>query len=203
MSKVRIAGGDPGFANIGFCVVDLYSIGGSDLLGLCSVQTAKGKGKVNQIDDELRRLHEIEDALIGFLDEYKPDVFAMEEPGKCLMKRPPLCRCKGNTPVWQTNPTTLRTSSLMWGAASGICRTRGIYVVKYTSQEIKKALCNKNSASKEDIQAAVQKLYPTFTGWPKAKSKIEHVADAVGAAVTAFREPFIMSLLRTLEAGNG
>jgi len=202
MSKIRIAGGDPGFANIGFGVVDLYAIGGSELVGLQSVKTAKGKGKVNQIDDELRRLHEIEDALIEFLDEHRPDVFAMEEPGKCLMKRPPTCRCKGNKPTWQTNPTLLRTSSLMWGSVSGICRVRGIYVVKYTSQEIKKSLCNKKSASKEDIQKAVKEMFPTFKDWPKAKSRIEHVADAVGAAVTAFKEPFVMSLLRKLGSAS-
>ena len=61
-------------------------------------------------------------------------------------------------------------------------------------------LCNKKSASKEEVIQAVKHRYPSFKGWPKTK-KIEHVADAVGAAVTAFKEPFVMSLMRKLESG--
>jgi len=190
MSKLRIGGGDPGFANVGFSMVDLFPVGASDLLAVKSVTTEKGKGKIKLIDDELRRIHEIEDDFIAFIDEWQPDVWAMEEPGKCLMMR------EGK---WQTNPSLLRTSCLMWGAVSGICRARGIYIVKYTSQEIKKAICSSNKASKLEMEKAIKALYPTFKGWPTTK-KVEHVVDAVGAAVTAFKEPFVMTLMRSLDA---
>jgi len=190
MSKLRIGGGDPGFANVGFGMVDLFPVGASDLLAVRSVTTKKGKGKIKLIDDELRRIREIEDAFIGFLDEWHPDVWAMEEPGKCLMKR------QGK---WQTNPSTLRTISMMWGSVSGICRARGIYVLKYTSQEIKKAICSSHKASKADMEKEVKLRYPTFKGWATTK-KVEHQVDAVGAAVTAFKAPFVMTLLRSLES---
>ena len=197
MTKLRIGGGDPGFANIGFSVVDLYPIGASELLGIKLVTTKKSTSKVRLIEDELRRIREIEDAFIEFLDEWRPDVFAMEEPGKCLMKRP----VKGGPPQWATNPTLLRTSCLMWGSISGICRGRGIYVVQYTSQAIKKAICSSNKASKTDMEKEIKKRYPTFKGWPTTK-KVEHVVDATGAAVTAFKEPFVMSLMRKLETAQ-
>lgn len=189
MSKLRIGCCDPGFANLGFGTVDLYPIGASEITAVRLVTTKKGKGKIKLIDDELRRLHEIEDTLIEYLDEWKPDVWAMEEPGKCLMRR------QGK---WQTNPSLLRTSCLAWGSISGICRARGIYVVKYTSQEIKKAVCGSNKASKADMEKEIKKRYPTFDGWPTTK-KVEHVVDAVGAAITAFKEPFVMTLMRSLE----
>lgn len=196
MTKLRIGGGDPGFANIGFSVLDLFPVGASELLATQLVTTQKGKGKIKLIDDELRRLNEIEDAFIAFINEWQPDVWAMEEPGKCLMRRP-----LGGKMVWQTNPSLLRTSCLMWGSISGICRARGIYVVKYTSQEIKKALCSSNKASKTDMEKEIKSRYGDYKGWATTKG-VEHEVDAVGAAVTAFKEPFVMTLMRSLESRN-
>lgn len=196
MSKLRIGGGDPGFANVGFGVLDLYPVGASSILDTRLVTTQKGKGNVKVIDDELRRLREIEDAFIEFLDKWQPDVWAMEEPGKCLMRRN-----IGGKVVWQTNPSLLRTSCLMWGSVSGICRARGIYVIKYTSQEIKKAICNSKKASKTDMEKEIKRRYGGYKCWVKTK-KVEHVVDAVGAAITAFKEPFVMSLLRKLESAS-
>jgi len=194
MSKIRIGGCDPGFANAAFSVLDLFPVGASTLLGTRLVVTSKGKGKFRLIDDELRRLREIEDALIAFLDEWHPDVWAMEEPGKCLMRRPG----GGGKTEWATNPSLLRTSCLMWGSVSGICRSRGIYVVQYGSQAIKKAICGSNKASKTDMEKEIKRRYGGYKGWATSK-KIEHEVDSVGAAVTAFREPFVMTLLRSLE----
>jgi Holliday junction resolvasome RuvABC endonuclease subunit len=197
MSKIRIVSCDPGFANIGFGALDLDAEG-STLLSTALVRTKPGTGKVKQINDELRRLHEIEDAFLFFLNEWKPDVVAVEEPGKCLMRRQ-----IGKRVAWQTNPTLLRTSCLMWGAISGICRARGIYIVKYGSQEIKKAVCGgNNKASKTEMEKAIRALYPTYTGWAKTKA-VEHEVDAVGAGITAFKEPFVMSLIRNLQGRAG
>jgi Holliday junction resolvasome RuvABC endonuclease subunit len=189
MSKIRIAGCDPGFANLALSVVDRYVIGGSDLLDVKLITTKKGTSKIKQSDDEKRRLNEIEDEIIAFLDEWRPDVLASEEPGRCLMKR-------GNK--WVPNPTLMRTSYLMWGSLSGICRARGIYLVSYTAKQIKQAACGKTSASKTEVEEAMKELFPTFDKWPTTK-KVEHVSDAVGAAVTAFKESFVMTLLRKLE----
>ncbi|KKK66741.1 hypothetical protein LCGC14_2961060, partial [marine sediment metagenome] len=168
-----------------------FPVGASTLLGTRLVVTKKAKGKFRVIEDELRRIREIEDAFIEFLDEWKPDVWAMEEPGKCLMKR---------NGQWVTNPSNLRTACLMWGSISGICRARGIYIVQYTSQAIKKAICGSNKASKVDMEKEIKGRYGDYTGWATSK-KVEHEVDAVGAAVTAFKEPFIMTLLRKLESG--
>ena len=190
MSSLRIGGGDPGFANVGFGVLDLFAVGGSDLLATKLVVTTKGKGKIKVGVDERRRLREIEDAFIEFIDKWKPDVWAMEEPGKCLMKR-------GGQ--WVTNPTLLRTSCLMWGSVSGVCRARGIYIVQYTSQAIKKMICGSNKASKLDMQKEIKSRYGDYVSWTKSK-KVEHEVDAVGAAITAFKEPFVMALMRKLES---
>lgn len=195
MSKVRIGGGDPGFANVGFAMLDLFGVGGSDLLATRLVTTQKSKSKVREIEDEIRRVRLIEDAFMEFIDEWHPDVWAMEEPGKALM---PNTR-KGSKARFSVNPKTLRTQCLMWGAIEGICRARGIYVVQYTSQAIKKAVCDSNKASKSDMEKEIKGRYGSYKKWVKT-AKVEHEVDAVGAAITAFKEPFVMSLLRTLEA---
>ena len=188
MSRIRIVGVDPGFANLGLCIVDLFPLGGSDLIATQLITTSPEKGKSKNIDDEIRRLCEIEDLFLGFIDQHQPDVLAMEEPGKCLMMR---------AGKWATNPSLLRTSCLSWGAIHGICRTKGIYCLKVGAQEIKKTLCNSKKASKADVISAAQSKYPAFTDWPKSK-KVEHVADAVGAAVTSFSDPVVMVMTRKL-----
>lgn len=197
MSKIRILGVDPGFANIGFAALDLCDTGKSDLLSTGLVITKPGKGKVKQIEDEVRRLHEIEDAFLHFLKEWAPDVVAIEEPGKCLMRR--VIRGK---PMWQTNPSLLRTSCLMWGAISGICRAHGIYIVKYGSQEIKKAVCGSHKASKAEMTKEIKSRYPNYSGWTTTQ-RVEHEVDATGAGVTAFKEPFVMTLLQNRRNGQG
>jgi Holliday junction resolvasome RuvABC endonuclease subunit len=194
MSKVRVCGVDPGFANIGLATLDLFPVGASSLLATGLVLTKPASGKVKQIDDELRRLHEIEDALLAFITEWKPDVLAIEEPGKCLMRR-----SLGGRVQWQTNPSLLRTSCLMWGAASGICRARGIYIVKYGSQQIKKIVCGSNKASKVEMEKEIKSRYGDYTGWSTTQ-RVEHEVDAVGAAISACKEPFVMALMRTLES---
>jgi Holliday junction resolvasome RuvABC endonuclease subunit len=190
MSKIRIGGCDPGFANLAFSALDLSSVGGSEILGTRLVVTKKSQSKCRVIQDELRRIHEIEDAFIEFLDEWKPHVWAMEEPGKCLMKR-------GGK--WVSNPSLVRTSCLMWGSVVGICRARNICVVAYTSQAIKKAVCGANNASKADMAKEIKGRYGDYKGWTTNK-KVEHEVDAVGAAITAFKEPFVMALLKQLES---
>jgi len=190
--KLRIIGCDPGFANIGLAALDLYTLGDSTIQDTLLVTTKKDKGKVKIIDDELRRLKEIEDKFIAFIDKWLPDVVAIEEPGKCLMRR-------GSR--WETNPQALRSSCLMWGSISGICRARRIYIVKYSSKEIKRAVCGKASASKKEMEKEVKGRYRTYKNWQHSK-KVEHEVDAVGAAITAFKEPFVMALLRKLSSDD-
>lgn len=195
MSKLRIMGCDPGFANIGLAVVDLFPSGEAELLATRLVLTAPSKDKkVKQIQDEIRRLHEIEGAFLEFADQWSPDVLAAEEPGKCLMKR-----VVNGRQMWQTNPTLLRTSCLMWGAMSGICRVKQIMLMKFGSQEIKKAVCKNNKATKTQMTKAIKRRFPYYEGWAKTQ-KVEHEVDAVGATVAAFKAPFVVSLMQDLAA---
>jgi len=185
---LRIAGCDPGFANLAFCAIDIHALGGSTLLDTQLVTTQATPGRSKELDDELRRLCEIEDQLILFLDKHKPDVLVLEEPTKGLVK-------KGK--LFTVNPSTLRTACLMWGATHGIARARGIVALKVGSQEIKKTLTGKKNASKAEVEQAAKAMFSSFKGWVTTK-QVEHEADAVGAAVTGIKDPVVMVLIRRL-----
>lgn len=188
MSKLRILGVDPGFANVGFCIVDILPMGGSELVATKLVTTSPEKGKSKNINDEIRRLALIEDAALELVDKYSPDIMVTEEPGKCLMRR---------NGKWATNPSLLRTSCLMWGSIHGLCRAKGIYTLKVGSKDIKFAMCGKKNASKEEVITAAKLRYPSYSDWPTTK-KVEHVADAVGAAITGLTDPVVMVMTKRL-----
>lgn len=175
---MRIVGIDPGFANLGLAAIELHQPAGSTLLGIKLVRTqpTAKKQRMAAADDESRRLAEIEDAMISFFDEYKPDIVAMENP------------------PWGKNAHAVKSCALMWGAAHCLCRTRGLVLINVSAQEIKKALTGNKSASKEEVFDVVKSKHPTFTQWPTIAA-VEHVADAAGAALTIRNHPLVFALL--------
>lgn len=178
MSEVRILGIDPGFANIGIFMVTVTKTGETAVA--CRVVTTKPAAKKQRIhayDDEHRRLEEIERAFLGVLDGYKPDIVATE-----------------TFPSLRSASAT-RKIALVYGALHALARARGIPWRSYAPQEIKREITSKRSASKEEVFEALKSWFPGFTGWPSTK-KVEHVADAGGAALSARHDHVVGMLLR-------
>ena len=192
MSVLRMVGVDPGFANLGFCIIDLYGIGVMDLIDTKLVVTQPDK---KHYDDEQRRLILIEDAFSEFIDGRNVEVCAIEAPSAGLMpgKKNAATGKKG----WSVNPTTVRQTSLVWGGIHGLCRSRGIHCVKADLGQLKLAMCGKKGVSKQDVIDAAKKKFPSYAGWPKSK-KAEHVADAVGAVMVALNDPVVTIMMRRL-----
>jgi crossover junction endodeoxyribonuclease RuvC len=175
---VIIVGIDPGFANLGLAAVALHHPAGSTIMGIQLVRTqpTNKKQRMAAADDESRRLAEIEDAMIKFFDAHHPDVVAIENP------------------PWGKNAQAVKSCALMWGAAHCLCRTRGLALINISAQEIKKSVAGNKSASKEDVLDAIRQQHPAFDEWP-ATAAVEHVADAVGAALTVRTHPLVFALL--------
>lgn len=173
-----IVGIDPGFANLGFAAVELLNPAGSRIVSvkLVKTQPSHKKQRMAAADDESRRLNEIEDAMMRFFDDHKPGVVAIENP------------------PWGKNAQAVKTCALMWGAAHCLCRARGLALINVSAQEIKKSVAGNKSASKEDVLDAIRKQHPAFTEWPTTAA-VEHVADAVGAALTVRTHPLVFALL--------
>ena len=121
-----VLGVDPGIHCVGYGLIQVKS-------GVCS---AKDHGffridKKLQFPERLKRIH---DALSDILEEWKPDVMAVEE-----------------VYVTQNAKTTLRL-----GHARGViilaAVEKGIEVAEYAPREVKKAVSGIGSATKEQIQ---------------------------------------------------
>ena len=93
------------------------------------------------------------------------------------------------------NPGENRQCATAWGAMYCEARSRGIPVLVYDTAEVKIAATGKSQASKELMVKAMKKKFPTFKDWP-SKTKVEHVADAGGAALCAKSDPSVELLLR-------
>ena len=83
---------------------------------------------------------------------------------------------------------------MSWGILIDLCHVYQLPMVQGSPQEIKKALCNDKSASKEDVRRALEALYPDeFEPFkarypakkpPRPNGQWEHGFDAIGAVVT-------------------
>lgn len=191
-AKLRFVGVDPGFANVGFSIVDVYAQGGMDLIDTLLVRTKPDK---KHYADEQRRLELIEDAFRDFITGKGVEVVALEAPSAGLM--PGRKHAATGRKGWSVNPQTVRQTSLVWGGLHGICRDRGIYCVKAELSDIKRTLTGKKGSSKSDVIEAVKARFPGHK-FPKSKKQAEHVADAVGAVIVAQNDPIVHIMLRKL-----
>lgn len=191
--RLRFVGVDPGFANVGLAIVDVFPVGGMAVVDTKLVTTKPDK---KHHSDEQRRLELIEDAFREFIDGQEVLVCAIEAPSAGLM--PGRKNAATGKKGWSVNPTTVRQTSLVWGGVHGICRDRGIHCVRVELGEIKRSLTGKKGASKKDVIEAVKGKFPTYSGFPTTK-KAEHVADAVGAVIVATSDPVVQVMLRQIQ----
>lgn len=189
---LRIVGVDPGFANVGFAIVDVSASGELTMVDTRLVTTKPDK---KHYSDEQRRLELVEDAFREFITGADVEVCSIEAPSAGLM--PGRKNAATGKKGWSVNPTTVRQTSLVWGGIHGICRDRGIHCVRVELGDIKRELTGKKGASKKDVTSAVKERFPDYDGFPTTK-KVEHVADAVGTIVVSLNDPIVQVLLRQL-----
>lgn len=178
-----ILGLDPGFANIGFAMT---STSGSEVkaIGLISTEKSNKKQKVRASDDNALRTREIVRAL-NMLKVYGNIVAICAE-----------------SMSFPRSSSVSAKMALSWGAIIAFAVLNSeIPIVQSTPQEIKRAVCGKKSASKEEVQAALvaryrdQYLVEKLDGI--AHSMHEHPFDALGSIVAGF-ESDTLQLLRRL-----
>lgn len=195
MSKLKVLGIDPGFANIGIFGMTL-SMGMKAEFAKLILTEKHNHGSEGQYADEMRRLDEIEVAFDAILDEFQPDLVAAERTASLR------------------NAQATRQLAFAFGAMHHAARRRGLTVLIFNPEDIKAELTNDRKADKAKMARALIGLFPAFKGWPelgsrKRKTKnakitatdsVAHVVDAAGACVTARRHPIIMSLMRKLSS---
>jgi Holliday junction resolvasome RuvABC endonuclease subunit len=176
--SVIVLGVDPGFASIGVMAVELLAVGAKAIFAEAITTKPEGKKRnLRQESDDTRRLDLIRTEFSAIFDKIKPQIAAFER-----------------VPRIARNPTATRQCALGWATMWTVCRERGLPVLIYEPEEIKYEVCKSRGASKDDMVKALKARFPGFKGWPDTK-KVEHCADAGGAALLARRDPIVEILM--------
>ncbi len=127
-----IMGIDPGTAIMGYGII-LERGSKMELITM-------GIVKMNHMDDHFLKLQRIFEKTIVLLDEYKPDVLALEAPfyGKNIQVMLKLGRAQG--------------------VAMAAALSRNIPVTEYAPRKIKQAITGNGNAGKEQVAAMLQRL---------------------------------------------
>lgn len=97
---------------------------------------------------------------------------------------------------------------------SGLGRARGLVdalavvadcgLVEPTPQEVKKVICGRRDASKDDVLEAAKRRFPELAELlPPQKTLLEHAADAVAVGVVALGSDLVRTALAADRARNG
>lgn len=170
-SGVYVLGVDPGLASMGVAVARVTA----DALEPVNVmvartQKAAKKQRVRAADDNLERLMRIAAVLRDLVDVYEPVAICAESMS------------------FPRNASNAGKTALCWGALGGLVEAKGLPLVQVTPQEIKLALTGERSASKGEVQAAVEERMGLAAIDAAGMAEIpqaqrEHPYDALAAIV--------------------
>jgi crossover junction endodeoxyribonuclease RuvC len=169
-NKRRILGIDPGSRFTGFGVVDFS--------GLTAVYVASGT--VKSLDGTFAdRLRQIFESVAGIVDEYRPDIVAVE-----------------SVFMHKNAGSALK---LGHARAAALCATfaHGAEIAEYAPREIKKAVVGTGAATKEQVQHMVVSILK-LDGVPAPDA-----ADALAAALCHGNQHRVRAVLNTSKAIAG
>lgn len=171
----RVLGLDPGFASVGWAVVDLFESPQIHALGVLRTKQSNRKQAVLAAADNFRRARELGQALGNLVLEQRIDVVAAE-----AMSFP-------------RSSSVAAKMAMCWGVLARICEEFDLPLVQASPQQIKRALTGNASASKDDVQASLAIRFPNAIGLVGGlpKGLHEHAFDAAGAAVACLTSDVI------------
>lgn len=154
-----IIGIDPGTNVMGYGVLGIRR-------GKPSV-VAMGVLRLNRMEDHYMRLHRIHERVLGLVEQYLPDEFAIEAPffGKNVQSMLKLGRAQG--------------------VAMAAALSRDIPIAEYEPRKVKMAITGNGAASKEQVQEMLVRILsiPRENLLPELDA-----TDALGVALCHFYE---------------
>ncbi|GGC73179.1 crossover junction endodeoxyribonuclease RuvC [Pedobacter quisquiliarum] len=127
-----IMGIDPGTAVMGYGLV----LEQGSKITLISM----GVVKMDHMDDHFLKLQRIFEKTVGLIEQYKPDVMALEAP------------------FYGKNVQVMLKLGRAQGVAMAAALSKGIPVTEYAPRKIKQAITGNGSATKEQVAAMLQRL---------------------------------------------
>lgn len=169
-SSLRVLGIDPGLTRCGFAVLDGRGPGAATPVSLGVIRTPP--------TDELPyRLAALRTELVELLQEFRPDVVAVERV------------------FFQVNVRTAMSVGQASGLALCEAAAAGCEVVQYTPNEVKDAVAGYGNAGKEQVAKMVQARLKL--------SQLPRPADAADAAALALCHLAVAPLRRRVAAATG
>ncbi len=181
---ISVLGIDPGFANIGWSILDVDPNPFAVIrVGLIVTAPSPRKLRVLQSSDDHRRAKEIAVALRTLIVEHNVKLICAEG-----FSAPPSKR------------TANRLASC-WGILGSLCTEFELPMSQVSPQMLKRKLCGRMKVSDEELHDEVQRRYPELELLTEcvAKTKREHLFDAVGAT-DACRDGEVFMTLRSSSA---
>lgn len=174
---MKVCGVDPGFASIGYSIVELLPQGERVVaLGVIRTQKSTKKQHVLACEDNFSRAREIAVALRRLVAVHGIRAICAE-----AMSFP-------------RQASVAAKIAMVWGILADLTADQNLPLVQPTPQQIKKALCGKASASKTEVEAAVRARYRglDLTGIPSGQH--EHVFDSLAAVVASLDSEVLRAL---------
>lgn len=180
-----VLGIDPGFANFGYALASIVS--GRFVfqrIGVLHTWKSEKKLKVLAASDNVRRTRELHDELTGLCSGLNIVAFTAES-----MSFPP-------------NASSAAKMSLAWGVICSVANQLGrIPIAEASPIQIKTAVTKRRTASKLQVQQALEALDPVLFGaFTKSapKGDHEHAFDAAGSVLACSGNDAIALALRCL-----
>jgi len=161
---VEVVGIDPGFSALGYAALKITSSEMYvDRAGVITTKPSERKRKVRKSDDNVRRILEL-------AAEIERAAFSHNVVAVC-----------SESMSWPRSSSACAKLGMAWGIVGTYAHQHRLPVLQVTPMELKRAACNGNGkASKDEVIAAMVALFGD--SWlPRAKTRREHVADAIGA----------------------
>src|SRR5690606_6833193 len=185
--SVFVLGIDPGFASVGLCAALI----GPDRILVVSVAVVRTEpsGKKRHIraaDDNLERARAIAKEIARWVDDWNPVAICAESMS------------------FPRSASSAAKIAMCWGTIASIAEAHRLPVLQATPQEIKLAVAGCKTASKEEVQAAVEGHLSPFAAKcieEIPRSQREHVYDA-SAAVLACEDSEVIRRARQVAAGS-
>lgn len=183
-ASARILGVDPGFANLGYSVCQIDRSGKLTLQALGVIRTTKSSKKTRTLasEDNIRRAREIAHDLMEIVGRWQPKVICAE-----AMSFP-------------RNSGAAAKVAMAWGIVAAILAKEALPLVQPSPQAVKKAVCGKASASKEEVQRAMERAHrlPRFlSGIPKGLH--EHPIDSLAVIHASLESDVILAIVSSLD----
>lgn len=151
---MRILSIDPGYAILGFSIIDLN-------LNDNSVQLVVYGTITTEIESYEKRITEIGDSFLSICDKYNPSEIAIEQL------------------FFIRNITTAMHVAEIRGVILYLSEKRGIPVYNYTPLEIKLAVTSYGKANKKQVQSMVKRFFNL-----ENSVKSDDAADAIACGIT-------------------